>query len=86
MQVIVHVEDHGGRGDGYYTKPDLQSALDIFFGLRSEPVYADQDAENPLDLATAIDVFAEENEVVFYNDDGERVRIVRDWSNPPPTS
>jgi hypothetical protein len=80
MQVIVHAEDRSGRGDGYYTKPDIDSALDIFFESVSDPVYADRDGESLLTKEDAAAIFADENAVTFYNEDGEQVTISRDWT------
>jgi hypothetical protein len=80
MQVIVHAEDRSGRGDGYYTKPDLDAALDVFFGPEADPVYADRDAETRIDRSEAADMFSKGGSVAFHTADGERVEITRDRS------
>lgn len=78
MQVIVHAEDNSGRGDGYYTKPDLATALDAFFRPDGDPLYADSDGEEILTREDVVGAFDQNHTVTFYNEDGERFVITRD--------
>ena len=79
MRVIVYAEDLSGRGDhGHYTKPDLASALDIFFAPDAGVNVIDLGGEYPIDRAEAEATFKAERRVSFFNADGERVVISAD--------
>lgn len=78
MRVIVHAEDLSSRGDhGYYTKPDISAALALFFSGGTTN-YLDRNAEDPLTLGEALDFFAHEGRILFFNEAGEKVVITRD--------
>lgn len=82
MRVIVQSEDLSGRIDtGLYSKPSIEDALDCFF-FGSEIYYlsADGDSEdgNTMSRADALAFFNQDGEVVFYDSDGAKTRIVRD--------
>lgn len=78
MTVIVYAEDLSGRrDDGYYTKPDIEVALDIFFEPdRSN--FLEADCENPITRGEARSFFDLEKRVTFFNEDGEKVVISLD--------
>lgn len=78
MTVIVHAQDGSGRGDGYYAKPDLATALDPFFGPDCDPHYADADGEEQVTREDVAGTFDQQGETSFYNEDGERVVITAD--------
>jgi len=78
MTVIVHAEDRSGRGDGYYTKPDLSTALDGFFGPASETLYADPDGDEAVTREDVAATFDQQGEIAFYNEDGDRFLITKD--------
>lgn len=83
MQVIVYAEDLSGRGDdGYYTKPDINAALDIFFSAGSLPNFVDPDSEKEIGRDEAQVIFQQDNRVTFYNADGEKVVISLDLRPP----
>jgi hypothetical protein len=79
MRVIVYAQDLSGRkDDGHYTRPSLDSALDLFFGGDGGDVFGDEDGTRPLSRAEAVEIFATDNRVAFFNVDGEKVVISRD--------
>ena len=79
MRVIVYAEDLSGRkDDGYYSKPDLASALDVFFGAGAGINTIDADGEDELNREDAEAMFNSDKRVTFYNEDGERVVISAD--------
>ncbi len=78
MRVIVHAEDHSGRGDGYYTKPGIDAALKPFFGHGSDTIYADRDAEEPMTAEDAAIAFRRDRAVMFFMESGEKVTITLD--------
>ena len=79
MRVIVYAEDLSGRkDDGYYSKPDLASALEIFFGVGEVGMFLDPDVEHRLSRDEAEGIFDADGRVTFYNDDGEKVVISAD--------
>ena len=79
MRVIVYAQDLSGRrDDGYYSKPDLPSALDIFFGPEAGNNFSDQDGEHVLSREDAEAVFNVERRVTFFNEIGEKVVIAAD--------
>jgi len=79
VRVIVYAEDLSGRRDhGHYSKPDLASAMDIFFAPGVGGHTLDRDGEDTLDRAEVEALFAQERRVTFYNADGERVVISAD--------
>lgn len=81
MTIIIHAQDLSGRmDDGYYTKPSLSEALDIFFGQPEAMNYFDIDAEEILSRKEAEEIFNQDKRVVFYNVDGEKVVISVDSS------
>ena len=81
MRVIVYAQDLSGRNDdGYYTKPDISSALDIFFGAGEIDTFIDDEGENPLSRHDAEEIFQSFKKITFFNADGERVVISYDPS------
>ena len=81
MRVVVHAQDLSGRrDDGYYTKPDLPSALDIFFERVPAENFLDDAAEHTLSREDAEAMFNQDSKVSFYNADGEKVIITHDPS------
>lgn len=78
MTVIIYAEDLSGRrDDGYYTKPDIDVALDIFFEPdRSN--FLEPECENPVTRDEARTFFLQEKRVTFFNDEGEKVVISLD--------
>lgn len=81
MRVVVHVEDLSPRkDDGYYSKPDLASALDILFRPDAGQYTLDADGEDPLGRDDAEGLFKVDGQVTFFNEDGERIVITRDPS------
>jgi hypothetical protein len=79
VRVIVYAEDLSGRrDDGHYSKPDLASALDIFFAPDAGVSSIDVDGEHPLSRDDAETMFNDERMVTFYNVDGEKVVISAD--------
>jgi len=81
MSVIVYAQDLSGRkDDGYYTKPDISAALDIFFDTPSTVNFVDDGAEHVLSREDAEAIFAQDGRISFYNADGEKVVITRDPS------
>lgn len=81
MRVIVYAQDLSGRGDdGHYSKPDLASALDIFFSSDAGTNTADADGEDAINRADAEAIFAQDRSVTFFNEDGEKVVISVDPS------
>lgn len=76
MSVIIYAQDLSGRkDDGYYTKPDISAALDIFFTTDKTSAFLDSDAEHPLGRSDAEAIFHQDRRVSFYNEDGEQVVI-----------
>ena len=81
MRVIVYAQDLSGRrDDGYYTKPDIASALDIFFNPGGTKNFLDADGENEITADEAAEIFRTDNRVEFFNEDGERIVIASDPS------
>ena len=81
MRVVIHAQDLSGRNDdGYYTKADISSALDIFFNSSSAVNYSDADAEHVFTRQDAEGIFGLDGQVTFYNADGEKVVITLDPS------
>ena len=79
MTVVVYAQDLSGRrDDGHYTKPDINSALEIFFNLPEAEIFIDADAENRLTIDEAREIFEVGGQVSFYNEDGEKVIISLD--------
>jgi hypothetical protein len=81
MRVIVYAQDLSGRrDDGYYSKPDLASALNIFFGPDTGGNTSDEGGESVINREDAEAIFAVEKRVTFFNEDGEKVVISADPS------
>lgn len=81
MRVIVFAQDLSGRRDhGHYTKPDLASALDLFFAADGSKVFLDADGSDEITRGDAEAVFASDRQVTFYNEDGEQTVITADPS------
>jgi hypothetical protein len=81
MMVVVYAQDLSGRrDDGYYTKPDIAAALEIFFTPPDAGNFLDVEAEIPLTREEAREIFEIDGRVAFYNEDGEKVVISRDIS------
>ena len=81
MRVVIHAQDLSGRrDDGYYTKSDISTALDIFFDSSSAINYSDADAEHVLTRQNAEGIFGQDGQVTFFNADGEKVVITLDPS------
>ena len=79
MRVVVFAEDRSGRrDDGYYTKPSISAALDIFFSADASPNYTSSEGEGELSRAAAEAIFNQDKRVSFYNADGEKVVISLD--------
>lgn len=79
MQVVVYAEDLSGRrNDGYYTKLDIGSALNLFFDAEDSPNFIDSECENEISRNDAEAIFQQEKRVSFYNADGEKVVISLD--------
>lgn len=82
MRVVVYAQDLSSRkDDGYYTKPDISEALDIFFDAATAN-FIDDEAEHALSRQDAEALFDQDGKISFYNADGEKVVITRDpsWS------
>jgi hypothetical protein len=74
MRVIVYAQDLSGRNDdGYYSKPDISSALDIFFDAGKMDTFIDDEGENPLSREDAEEIFRSFKKLTFYNSDGEKL-------------
>lgn len=81
MRVIVFAQDLSGRHDhGYYTKPDLASALDLFFRADGSKMSLDADGSNEITREDAEAAFATVGRITFYNEDGEQTIISADPS------
>lgn len=81
MRVVIYAQDLSGRkDDGYYTKPDLNSALDIFFDPEKIDTFLDDEGDSPLPRKDAEEIFRQDRRVVFYNSAGEKVVISNDPS------
>ena len=79
MRVIIYAQDLSGRkDDGYYTKPDLSSALDIFFDPENVETFLDNEAESPLRREDADEIFRQDKRLTFYNSAGEKIVISYD--------
>ena len=79
MRVIVYAQDLSGRrDDGHYSKPDLASALDIFFASDAGTKSSDPEGEHVLSREDAETLFNDERRVAFYNEQGEKVVISAD--------
>lgn len=82
MRVIIYAQDLSGRkDDGYYSKPGLASALDIFFGPDAGVNTMDADGEDTLSREDAEALFSSDRRLTFYNEAGERVIISADPSD-----
>lgn len=82
MRVVVYAQDLSGRrDDGYYTKPDLASALDLFFTPEGSKLFLDEDANDQLTREDAEALFGIDRRVTFYNEDGEQTIISADPSS-----
>jgi hypothetical protein len=79
MQVIVHAESNS-RGDGYYTRENIDDALDTFFDGKSE-YFVDSDGEEEMTKEDAKMIFARERQVAFFDEGGEKIIISVNWSN-----
>lgn len=81
MRVVVFAQDLSGRRDnGYYTKPDLASTLDLFFTTDQSKMFHDADGNQEITREDAEAAFKSELQVVFYNDDGEKIVLSADPS------
>ncbi len=80
MKIIVHAQDLSGRGDGYYSKPDITSALLPFFVDSSDHVYVDSDASEVMEMNDAEQIFLQEGRIEFYMPEGEKIVMTRDTS------
>jgi hypothetical protein len=81
MRVVIFAQDLSSRNDdGYYTKPDISSALDIFFPSGQADAFLDADGENALSRNDAEAIFQQDKKVIFYNEAGEKVVISQDPS------
>jgi len=81
MRVVIYAQDLSGRNDdGYYTKPDLSSALDISFDPEKVDAFLDDDGEHPLLREDAEEIFRQDKRVTFYNSEGEKIVISNDPS------
>lgn len=81
MQVIVFAQDLSGRrDDGYYTKPDLASALDLFFVPDGSKMFQDADGNDEMTREDAETTFDVDRRVTFYNENGEQTVITADPS------
>ncbi|WP_420383653.1 hypothetical protein [Novosphingobium sp.] len=79
MRVVIYAQDLSGRNDdGYYTKPDLRSALDIFFDPEKHDTFLDDVGESPLSRDDAEEIFRQGKKVTFYNSEGEKIIISND--------
>jgi hypothetical protein len=82
MRVVIYAQDLSARkDDGYYTKPDLSSALDIFFSTEEADIFLDGDGTAILLRGDAEEIFRQDRRVTFYNSDGEKVVISYDPSS-----
>lgn len=82
MRVIIFAEDLSGRkDDGYYTKPSLSSALDLFFDPQSVDTFLDPEGDNKLTRSEAEQIFNTDFKITFFNGAGEKVVITRDPSD-----
>lgn len=82
MTVVIYAQDLSGRkDDGYYTKPDIGNALDIFFDSQGSANFSDHDGENPIAREDAEAIFQQDKRVTFYNSDGEKIVISHDASS-----
>ncbi|WP_226019755.1 hypothetical protein [Novosphingobium sp. FKTRR1] len=81
MRVIVFAQDQSGRRDhGHYTKPDLASALDLFFSPDGSKLFLDVDGADEITREDAEAAFVIDRQVTFYNEDGEQTVISADPS------
>jgi hypothetical protein len=79
MRVIVFAQDLSGRRDhGHYTKPDLASALDLFFTSDGSKLFLDVDGADEVTREDAEAAFEIDRQVTFYNESGERTVITAD--------
>lgn len=82
MRVIVYAQDLSGRrDDGYYTKPEISAALDLFYTNPDETNFSDADGEAGLTRSDAEAIFATDGRVAFFNGAGEKIVITLDPSN-----
>jgi hypothetical protein len=81
MRVVIYAQDLSGRNDdGYYTRLDLSSALDIFFIPGNAETFLDDEGESPLLREDAEEIFRQDKRLTFYNSAGEKVIISYDSS------
>lgn len=81
MRVVVYAQDLSGRrDDGYYTKSNISSALDIFYFPEGTKIFADPNGENEMSRDCAEELFKADRRVEFYNTDGEKMVISVDPS------
>jgi len=81
MRVVVYAQDLSGRrDDGYYTKPDITSALDLFFAGGTAKHYFDQEGNHEVSREDAEAIFKTDGRVTFYNEDTEKIVLVTDVS------
>jgi hypothetical protein len=79
MRVIVFAEDLSGRrDDGYYTRPDISAALDIFYAHPDEVNFVDPDGQEPITRSDVEAIFKIEGKATFFNGAGEKVIITLD--------
>ena len=79
MSVIVFAQDLSSRrDDGHYSKPDLASALGIFFGNPAAANFMDSGGQDELAREDAEAIFQQDGRVIFFNEDGEKVVIASD--------
>ena len=81
MRVVVFAQDLSGRrDDGHYTKPDIGSALDLFFSGEDPKNYLDDSGEEEMSREDAEGIFSVDRRVTFYNENGEKIVISADPS------
>ena len=81
MKVVVYAQDLSGRrDDGHYTKPDIDSALDLFFSGADAKNYLDDSCEEEMSREDAEGIFSVDRRVTFYNESGEKTVIAADAS------
>lgn len=81
MRVVIYAQDLSGRrDDGYFTKPSISDALDLYFSKDSDTNYIDDEGAEPIVRSDAESIFNAERRVTFFNADGEKVVISLDPS------
>ena len=79
MRVVVFAQDLSGRrDDGHYTKPDLASALDLFFAPDGTKLFLDADGNDEMTREDAEAFFKIDRQVTFYDEDGEKIVMSAD--------